>query len=96
MFTAGLSGYHGLETLALAHHGWTRESSDGAIDRMVRRLSAGGSIQLRISPSLEWRDLMRYSTHTITSIDPIDTDLHTLDPVTASELIRELEALRAG
>lgn len=101
VFAAGLGGYHDLETspgrlLALAHRGWTREGSDGAIDRMVRPLRPSGSIQLRISPSLEWRDLMRYSTHIITSVDLIDTDLNALDPVTASELIRELEALRAG
>ncbi|MFC9993895.1 DUF4132 domain-containing protein [Nocardia sp. NPDC127526] len=100
-FAAGLGGYHDLETsparlLALAHRGWTRESSDGTIDRMVRPLNSGGSIQLRISPSLEWRDLMRYSTHIVRSVDLIDTDLNALDPVTASELIRELEALRAG
>ncbi|WP_306359249.1 DUF4132 domain-containing protein [Nocardia sp. CC227C] len=98
-FAARLGGYHDLETspgrlLALAHRGWIRESSDGAIDRMTRPLRAGGSVRLRFSPSLEWRDLMRYSTHIVTSVDLIDTDLNALDPVTVSELIRELEALR--
>ncbi|UFS98273.1 DUF4132 domain-containing protein [Nocardia huaxiensis] len=100
-FATDLSEYHGLETspgrlLALAHRGWIRASSDGAIDRMVRPLRTGGSIQLRISPSLEWRDLMRYSAHIVTGVDLIDTDPNALDPVTASELVRELEALRAG
>ncbi len=100
-FAADLRGYHDLECspgrlLALAHHGWKRESSDGAIDRMVRPLSAGGAIHLWISPSMEWRNLMQYSAHTITRVNLVGTDLNTLAPVTASELIRELEALRAG
>ncbi|MFB8005698.1 DUF4132 domain-containing protein [Nocardia sp. NPDC056000] len=101
VFATGLSGYHNLDTapgrlLALSHHGWRRESSDGAIDRMVRPLPAGGSVHLRISPSLEWRDLMRYSTHTIIGVELTGTHLNAVDPVTASELIRELEALRVG
>ncbi|GAB2539742.1 DUF4132 domain-containing protein [Nocardia heshunensis] len=100
-FAAGLSGYRHLQTspgrlLVLARNGWTRQTSNGAIDRIVRPLFTGGSVQLRIYPSLEWRDLMRHSTHLITSVDLIDTDPTALGPVTASEVIRELEALRAG
>ncbi|MFF0608101.1 DUF4132 domain-containing protein [Nocardia tengchongensis] len=98
-FEVGLGGYRGLETspgrlLALTHRGWTRESSDGAIDRLVRSLPGGRSVQLWISPGLEWRDLMRYSAHTVTNVALIGTELDALDPVTASELIRELETLR--
>lgn len=95
---AALRDYHGVATspgrlLALTHLGWIRETSDGAIDRMVRPLPGGDTAQLWISPSLEWRDLMRHATHTVTAVESTGS---ALDPVTASELVRELETLRAG
>ncbi|MFE3076146.1 DUF4132 domain-containing protein [Nocardia tengchongensis] len=81
--------------LGLRSFGWVKLHGDGGLDtQLMRTLPGGEKVWLDVDPGIEARNPMAEPKQRITSASLGQTDLAALDPIVASELLRELEYLR--
>lgn len=101
-FQAGLEPFRGTavptgKLLALNRFGWTKGYGENAATVRFTRTLLGAThpIRLEISPGIDARTPATTPDQTITSLTlPDNLTLTTLDPILASELLRELQSLR--
>ncbi|WP_405484132.1 DUF4132 domain-containing protein [Nocardia sp. NBC_00511] len=96
---AGLSAFEGSPAgagplLALRRRGWELALDGGVVDGLTRYLTADSAwVQLEISPGIDLDEPMAEWNQTLVQVH-LKGDLTALDPVSASELLRDLHSLR--